>query len=65
MSLIGKEVVVYDVYEGTYRRGVVIEDGLFLTIEVQPTISRPTKRKYTYPLRDINNDEFLVYVREV
>jgi len=64
MSLLRNEVVVLDVYEATYRRGVVVEDGLFFTIEVQPTIKQPRKHNYTYPRRDIDSGEFIIYVRE-
>lgn len=59
-----KEVVVLDVYEKTYRRGIVVEDGTFLTIEIQGTISQPCRRWYQYPKRDIEVGEFVVFVKE-
>ena len=58
-----KEVVVLDVYEGTYRRGVVVEDGLFLTIEMSK--SGDLRRRYQYPKRDIESGEFIVFVKEI
>ena len=59
-----KEVVVLDVYENTYRRGIVVEDGIFLTIEVQATLSQPHRRMYQYPKKDIERGEFIVFVKE-
>ena len=58
-----KEVVVLDVYENTYRRGIVVEDGRFLTIEVQ-TPNSDLRRRYQYPNNDIESGEFIVYVKE-
>jgi len=44
---------------------VVLEDGpTFLTIQVQPTLMQPTLRMYTYPVRDVDAGEFIVYVKE-
>lgn len=60
---VNKEVVVLDVYENTYRRGIVVEDGRFLTIEVQ-TPNSHLRRRYQYPNKDIERGEFVIYVKE-
>ena len=59
-----KEVVVFDAYEKTYRRGIVVEDGVFFTIEIQASIIQPCRRIYQYPKKDIERGEFIVYVKE-
>lgn len=61
---LNKEVVVYDVYENTYRRGTVFEDGLFLNIEVHLIEGKQRAMMYSYPKRDIDSGEFIVYVKE-
>ena len=60
---VNKEVVVLDVYENTYRRGTVVEDGRFLTIAVQ-TPNSHLRRWYQYPNKDIERGEFVIYVKE-
>jgi len=64
MSKLNKDIVIYDTFENTYRRGKIVEDNsTFITIETGITPGG-WKRTYQYPVKDIISGEFIVFVKE-